>query len=76
MDKNEVKYYLVDNIVDYLKIQLLDNINESNEKFQIFNVVLILMSVMNKEQYTYTLKDLDDTLFDQLITEILHSFSE
>lgn len=30
---------------------------------------------MNNEYYSYTLKDIDELLFEQLITEILHSFS-
>ncbi len=75
MDKDEINYCLVDNIMDYLKFQLLDELNENSEKFPVFNIVLALMNIMNKEQYSYTLKDIDELLFEKLITEIIHSFT-
>lgn len=75
MDKDEIKYYLVDNILDYLKFQLLDELGERSEKFPTFNAILSLMCIMNNEHYSYTLKDIDELLFEQLITEIFHSFT-
>ncbi len=75
MDKDKIKYCLVNNIMDCFKFRLLDDLNENSEKFPIFNIVLALMSIMNNEQYYYTLKDIDELLFERLISEILQSFA-
>ena len=71
MDKEKIKYAYIDNIMSYLKYQLLTEIEENNDKLPIFNSVLTIMHKMNKYCYSYTLKDIDDTLFDKLIEEII-----
>lgn len=71
LDKEDLKYYLVDNIMSYLRYQLLIEIEENNEKLKIFNIVLNIMCDMNEYDYSYTLKDIDDKLFDKLIQEVV-----
>ena len=71
LDKEDLKYYLVDNIMSYLRYQLLIEIEEHNEKLKIFNIVLNIMCDMNEYDYSYTLKDIDDKLFDKLIQEVV-----
>ena len=70
MCKEEMKINLVDNIMGYLKYELLLKLEEQPNSFTIFNSVLDLMQVMNKYSYSYTLKDIDDLLFEKLIGEI------
>ena len=71
MDKEQLKYHLVDNITSYLKYTLINIVEEHPQKVPIFNSVLEIMSHMNKYTYSYTLKDIDDTLFDSLISETI-----
>lgn len=71
LDKEDLKYYLVDNIMSYLRYQLLIEIEEHNQKLKIFNIVLNIMCDMNEYDYSYTLKDIDDKLFDKLIQEVV-----
>ena len=70
MCKEELKIKLVDNIVSYLKYELLSKIDERPEEFVTFNHVLDTMKIMNKYTYSYTLKDIDDRVFEVLIHEI------
>ena len=73
MSEEEIKYNLIDNIMSYLKYELTEKLkNKTNHP--IFNVVLEIMGTMNEENYTYTLKDIDDKLFDKLINEIVNLF--
>lgn len=71
MEKEKIKYYLVDNIMSYLKNQLLVEIEENNERLKVFNNVLNIMCEMNEYEYSYTLKDIDDKLFNRLIQEVV-----
>ena len=70
MCKEEVKLNLIDNIFGYLKFELLDKIEKIPNEFIVFNNVLDRMNIMNKYTYSYTLKDIDEELFDRLINEI------
>ena len=70
MNKEELIIKLVENIMIFFKDELLTIIDEEKEKVPIFNSVLDLMSHMNKYTYSYTLRDIDDKLFDKLIYEI------
>lgn len=71
MNKEEIKYALIDNLMSYFKYQLMAEIEENNKKLPIFNNVLTMMQNMNKYRYSYTLKDIDDKLFDELIREVI-----
>ena len=71
MNKEDFKYELVDNIIIYLKYQILSEIEEDNKNMPIFKSVLNLINNMNDYEYSYTLKDIDEKLFDKLIQEII-----
>lgn len=73
MSKEKIKYDLIDNIMSYLKYTFLDILNEdeNKEKLSVFYQVLEIMETMNKDYYSYTLKDIDDKLFDKLINEVI-----
>ena len=73
MSKEKIKYDLIDNIMSYLKYTFLDILDEdkNREKLSVFYDVLEIMQDMNKEYYLYTLKDIDDKLFDKLINEVI-----
>lgn len=47
MFKEELKLNLVDNIMSYLKYELLLKLEEKSDSFLIFNNILDLMKVMN-----------------------------
>lgn len=70
MNKEQLTINLIDNIMSYFKYELLIKIEEKPNNFNIFNTVLNIMSIMNKYTYSYTLKDIDDKLFCELINEI------
>ena len=44
---------------------------KENKNLPILNNVLNLINNMNNHDYSYTLKDIDDRLFDKLIEEII-----
>ena len=71
MNKEDFKYELVDNIIIYLKYQRLSEIEEDNKNMPIFKSVLNVINNMNDYEYSYTLKDIDEKLFDKLIQEII-----
>lgn len=71
MSKEQLKYHLIDNITSYLKYTLITVVEEQPHVVPIFNSTLELMSRMNKYTYSYTLKDIDDKLFDSLISETI-----
>ena len=71
LNKYNFKYDLIDNILSYFKYQILSEIEENNNNLPIFNSVLYLINNMNNHDYSYTLKDIDDRLFDKLIKEII-----
>ena len=71
MNKEDFKYELVDNIIIYLKYQILSEIEEDNKNMPIFKSVLNIINNMNDYEYSYTLKDIDEKLFDKLIQEII-----
>ena len=71
MNKEDFKYELVDNIIIYLKYQILSEIEEDNKNMPIFKSVLNVINNMNDYEYSYTLKDIDEKLFDKLIQEII-----
>lgn len=73
MSKEKIKYDLIDNIMSYLKYTFLDILDEDENKknLSIFYVVLQIMENMNQDCYSYTLKDIDDKLFDKLINEVI-----
>ena len=66
MNEKNFKYELIDNILIYFKYQILEELEEDNKKLPIFNNVLNLINNMNNYDYSYTLKDIDDRLFDKL----------
>ena len=70
MDRESLKIELIENIMGYFKYQLIVETEEHNEQLPIFNSILNIMLLMNKDKYTYTLKDIDNLLFDRLIIEI------
>ena len=70
MDKETLKIELIENIMNYFKYQLIVETEEHNEQLPIFNSILNIMLLMNKDKYTYTLKDIDNLLFDKLMIEI------
>ena len=71
MNKYDFKYDLIDNILSYFKYQILSEIEENNNNLPIFNSVLYLINTMNDFEYSYTLKDIDESLFTKLIEEIV-----
>lgn len=71
MSKEALTLNIVDNIVWYLKYQILAKLEENSNNVPIFNNVLNMMSCMNDYTYSYTLKDIDDKLFEKLIDEII-----
>ena len=71
MNKEDFNYELVDNIIIYLKYQILSEIEEDNKNMPIFKSVLNVINNMNDYEYSYTLKDIDEKLFDKLIQEII-----
>lgn len=71
MNKKNFKYELVDNIIIYLKYQILHEIEQNNKNMPIFKSVLNVINNMNDYEYTYTLKDIDEKIFDKLIQEII-----
>lgn len=71
MNKENLTYKIVDNIMSYLKYTLLTIIEEETEELPVFINVLNIMSCMNKYTYSYTLSDIDDKLFDKLIEEVI-----
>lgn len=71
MNKENLTYKIVDNIMSYLKYTLLTIIEEETEELPVFTNVLNIMSCMNKYTYSYTLSDIDDKLFDKLIEEVI-----
>ena len=71
MSKEALVLNVVDNIANYLKYQILDKINMEIVKTPIFDNVINIMHNMNDYTYSYTLKDIDDKLFDKLIAEIV-----
>ena len=74
MSKEDFKYDLIDNIMSYLKYQLLSEIEENDENMPIFKSVLNVINNMNDYEYSYTLKDIDEKLFNKLIKEIIMMF--
>lgn len=70
MNEKDFKYELIDNILIYFKYQILDELEEDTKRLPIFNNVLNLINNMNNHNYSYTLKDIDDKLFDKLIKEV------
>lgn len=71
MNEKDFKYELIDNILIYFKYQILDELEEDTKRLPIFNNVLNLINNMNNHDYSYTLKDIDDKLFDKLIKEVI-----
>ena len=71
MCKDKLIIKIVDNIMSYFKYTLITIIEEEQNNLPIFNSVLNVMTYMNKDTYSYTLKDIDDNLFDKLIIEVL-----
>ena len=71
MNEKNFKYELIDNILIYFKYQILEELEEDTKKLPIFNNVLNLINNMNNHDYSYTLKDIDDRLFDKLIKEVI-----
>lgn len=71
MSKEVLTLNIVDNITCYLKYQILSKLEEDPSNVPIFNNVLNIMSCMNDYIYSYTLKDIDDKLFEKLIDEII-----
>lgn len=71
LNKYNFKYDLIDNILSYFKYQILSEIEENNNNLPIFNSVLYLINTMNDYDYSYTLKDIDESLFNKLIEEIV-----
>ena len=71
LNKYNFKYDLIDNILSYFKYQILSEIEENNNNLPIFNSVLYLINNMNDYDYSYTLKDIDESLFNKLIEEIV-----
>lgn len=71
MSKEALTLNIVDNIAWYLKYQILTILEEGSSNTPIFNNVLNIMSCMNDYTYSYTLKDIDDKLFDKLIEEVI-----
>ena len=71
MSTKNFKYELIDNILIYFKYQILEELEENNKRLPIFNNVLNLINNMNNHDYSYTLKDIDDKLFDKLIKEVI-----
>lgn len=71
MNEKDFKYELIDNILIYFKYQILDELEEDTKRLPIFNNVLNLINNMNNHNYSYTLKDIDDKLFDKLIKEVI-----
>ena len=71
MNEKDFKYELIDNILIYFKYQILDELEEDTKRLPIFNNVLNLINNMNNHDYSYTLKDIDDKLFNKLIKEVI-----
>ena len=70
---DKIKYDLIDNIMSYFKYELIDLLD--NHKLPIFNNVLKIMHDNNNEYYYYTLKDIDNNLFNELMYEIIKELS-
>lgn len=70
---DKIKYDLIDNIMSYFKYEFMDILD--NHKLPIFNNVLKIMHDNNNNEYYYTLKDIDNNLFNELIHEVIKELS-
>ncbi|MBP3920072.1 MAG: hypothetical protein J6D28_00735 [Bacilli bacterium] len=70
MDREKEKIKLIDNIMSYFRYQLIDEVEEHNNKLPTFNIVLQIMIMMKKDGKSYSLVDIDNRLFDKLIIEV------
>lgn len=74
MTSEQLKSYLIENIASYFKYEIYESID--TYQLPIFNEVFDLIKNNNKDNYSYTLKDIEDILFDKLIKEILLSIEK
>lgn len=75
MTKKTLTNKLVNDIMNILKDMLLVTIEEENDKLPIFNRVLNVIYCMEKHVYSYSLKDIDDSLFEVLMEEVINIFN-
>ena len=74
MTSKQLKSYLIENIASYFKYEIYEVIN--TYQLPIFNKVFHIIKNNNKDNYSYTLKDIDNDLFDKLISDIVQKLSE
>ena len=74
MTSEQLKSYLIENISSYFKYEIYEVID--TYQLPIFNKVFHIIKNNNKDNYSYTLKDIDNDLFDELISDIVQKLSE
>jgi len=74
MTSEQLRSYLIENIASYFKYEIYESID--TYQLPIFNEVFDIIKNNNKDNYSYTLKDIEDILFDKLIKEILLSIEK
>lgn len=70
----QLKSYLIENIASYFKYEIYEVID--TYQLPIFNKVFDIIKNNNKDNYSYTLKDIDNDLFDELISDIVQKLFE
>lgn len=74
MTSEQLKSYLIENIASYFKYEIYEIID--TYQLSIFNKVFDIIKNNNKDNYSYTLKDIDNDLFDKLISDIVQKLAE
>ena len=74
MTSEQLKSYLIENIASYFKYEIYEVID--TYQLPIFNKVFHIIKNNNKDNYSYTLKDIDNDLFDELISDIVQKLFE
>ena len=74
MTSEQLKSYLIENIASYFKYEIYEVID--TYQLPAFNKVFDIIKNNNKDNYSYTLKDIDYVLFDKLISDIVQKLAE
>ena len=74
LTSEQLKSYLIENIASYFKYEIYEVID--TYQLPIFNKVFHIIKNNNKDNNSYTLKDIDNDLFDELISDIVQKLFE
>ena len=74
LTSEQLKSYLIENIASYFKYKIYEVID--TYQLPIFNKVFDIIKNNNKDNYLYTLKYIDNYLFDELVSDIVQKLFE